>query len=145
MPNGLGLDALSVPGGGDGGLLGGPLVGPAGAGLMPRDPTADASLAALDQLRPRSPNPAEAVQRITQALDLAQKLVGAVLAQVTTINPNAAKDLHQISRMLITAKTKVQEEVQPGPPPEMFMAGMGGGPLGMAPSGGSFVGPPGGY
>lgn len=107
--------------------------GPLGAGA---DPVSSAALQALDEIRPKSPNPTAAIQRIDQALDLVHKLIMAIIPQVQQWSPKAVKDLHQMGRMAQTVKSELRKEVTPGPPPELFVGAGAAGPPGASPMGG---------
>jgi hypothetical protein len=120
------------------GIGGGPGMGPdpGMAGPVPgagQSPTDQMAMEALGGLTPKSPNPTTSVQKIEQALDMAHKLMMALIPQFTQMNAKLAKDAHQCARTILSMKTDLKKDVSPGAPPDM-MAGFGlagtPGPLG---------------
>lgn len=110
------MDAMMM-GGGPGGPPGMPGMPPMGA---PTDPTAQMGLSALDALK--SPNPTAAMQEVDNALQLSYRLIQKVIPQILQWNPKIAKDLHDVSRRLVSSQMDLRKD-QPsfGPPPEMGM------------------------
>lgn len=92
-------------------------------GTGPQNPTAAGGIGAMSQLGPKdNKNPAEALQKVDQALDLAHQLVLQSLPSVTTWNHKLAASLHTIAKSLIQAKTQLMQETQQfAPPPQMGM------------------------
>lgn len=103
-----------------------------GGGMPP--PDQDAALAAMSDLQ-KPVNPTEALNKVTSALDKANKLLEMCLSSVSQWNPKLARDLHAISKQILTAKLDLNSEQPIGPPPDLMMgmqAGMGM-PLSMGP------------
>jgi hypothetical protein len=124
-------------------MLGSGQGGPPSPGATPGmqgNPLADQAISALGAVNPRSPNTTQALQKIEEALDLAHKLVMAILPQLSVTNPKIAKDAHNAARMLLSVRSDMRKETAPEPPPDL-MLGMGSAgapapPMGAPPAGG---------
>lgn len=112
MPNGNPMEALSMMGGA------GPAPGPTQA-------MSEMALGAMDQLSPKSPNPGEALDRISTALDVAHRVIQSILPQVSEWSPKMGKDLHNIGRAIMSAKADLLKEPPIMPPPPMVSGGLG--------------------
>ena len=97
----------------------------------PQNPMADPALQALDGLNPKSSNPTASMQKMTEALDLAYRLVSTVISQAQNISPKVVKNGHGIARSILNMKTDLYEDAMPGPTPDLMlgmgMAGQSGG------------------
>jgi hypothetical protein len=102
-----------------------------------QDPQAGQALSALDGLLPKQANPTAAMQKMSEALDLAYKLVATVIQQASQMNPKVAKSGHAVSKSILDMKSELFKDIMPGPTPDM-MLGMG---MAGAPSAGSQAGP----
>lgn len=121
MPGGMppGMPPMGAPGGMPG------MPGGGGMPPMPDDPTQQMGMVALDRLMNKPPSGQIRMQRVIQALQMASKLVAAVLPEVAETQPKTSKNLHIIGRQIADAILTLQEDNEPGPPPENLFAGLG--------------------
>lgn len=110
---------------------------PQGGGADPgmqtpgQNPMAGPALSALDGLMPKSANPTQSMQKMSEALDLAYKLVATVISQASQMNPKVAKSGHAVSKSILDMKSELFKDVMPGPTPDMMLGmGMAGAPAG---------------
>jgi hypothetical protein len=82
------------------------------------------ALQALDQLAPRQPAGLMSLQRVKQALELAQRLIALTLPFTQQAHPQVAKDLHVIGRQIADARLNLGKEEAPeaGPVPQNLLA-----------------------
>lgn len=96
----------------------GPMPGmsPMGDQSMP-----ELAMSSLDQLQGGKNPASEALSRVDEVLNLAHKLMMSVLPQVSSVNPQVAKDLHQIAQRVLQVKLDVQKNMPMGDvPPELM-------------------------
>lgn len=115
-----------APGGLPPEMMAGLLGGGGGPGGPPTDPTAQMGLAALDRLTTQEKSGELSLDRVKQALELAQKLIVASLPMVSQWNAKMAKELHVIGRQVADARINLTKESDVGPPPEAMMMGIQG-------------------
>lgn len=80
------------------------------------------ALAAMDQLAPRQPSGVLGMERVRQALSMAERLISLVLPSVASLNPELNKALYQIGRQLSDAQLRLDKtgQAEVGPPPPLF-------------------------
>jgi len=104
------------------GMPGMPGAGPgAPGGGDPFAANPDLALGAMMDLTPKSGNPTQAITKVSKALDQMHKLAMLILPQVSQWNSKLAKDIHALSKQILTAKLDLTKEQQPGPPPDLML------------------------
>lgn len=122
---------FGMPPGGQGGPPGG---GDPGMQTPGQNPAAGPALDALNGLDPKSQNPTQSLQKMSEALDLAYNLVATVISQASQMNPRVAKNGHSVSKSILDMKSELFKDVMPGPTPDMMLGmGMAGGPSNLSP------------
>lgn len=101
-------------------------------------PLPDLAMSSLDQVMGQQ-NSSAALQKTSEILSLAHKLLMSVLPQISNTNPRVAKDLHQISQRVLQVQEDMQRDMPVGEPPAELMALLEGDE---APEAGGVPGPP---
>jgi signal transduction histidine kinase len=69
-----------------------------------------------------TPNPTAAMSQVDQAMGLAYQLIQKVMPQLVQWNPKVAKELHDISRRLVSAQMDIRKDMPAfQPPPDLGM------------------------
>ncbi len=101
---------------------------------MGDSPMPGQALSALGGLGPK-PNPTQATQKVEEAFTLAHQLVMSVLPQLTQWNPKVAGQAHAAAKSLLSIRSDLRKEMQPGLPPDLMLGmGLGGAPGNLGPS-----------